>query len=193
MRPAAPYEFKARGVLSGIITDAQTGKPVENARIRIANNGIGDVRTDEHGFYHVDRIFRPGNCTVHVDSNDYVGFGFSANAPKLNLSQEQQVVKHFKLRRACKVELQVLDANGVGMAGVELIPTSLTDSRRTKINDQGLPRRTDNRGYVLLGGFPPSSSEYMLTALAQKTVRRRQMDTYKRRQPAEFSQRHRQG
>jgi len=175
-RPAPPFRFKPRGVLSGLITDAQTGQPVQNVRIRVANNGIGNVRTDEHGFYHVDRIFRPGNCTVFVDSNDYVGFGLNANAPRLNLSQDQQVVKHFKLRRACKVEVQVVDVNGVGIAGAEVIPTSLTDSRRTKINDQGLPRRTDHTGYVLLGGFPPSSGEYMLTAIAQRTVRRRQMD-----------------
>jgi RNA polymerase sigma factor (sigma-70 family) len=174
--PTIPYEFKPMGVLSGLITDAQTGEPVRDARIRISNNGIGDVRTDEHGFYHVDKILRSGNCTIYVDSDDYVGFGLNANAPKLNLSQEQQVVKHFKLRRACKVEVQVVDVNGVGIAGAEVIPTSLTDSRRIPINDQGLPRRTDHNGYILLGGFPPSSSEYMITALAQKTVRSRQVD-----------------
>jgi RNA polymerase sigma factor (sigma-70 family) len=173
--PATPFEFEPTGVLSGLITDAQTGRPVQNVRIRVGNNGIGDVRTDEHGFYHVDRIFRPGNCTVYVDSNDYVGFGMNSNAPKLNLSQEQQVVKHFKLGRACKAAVQVVDVNGVGIAGVDVIPTSLTDSRRTRINDQGLPRHTDHMGHILLGGFPPSSSEYMITALAQKAVRKRQM------------------
>jgi len=165
-----PYEFKPTGVLSGLITDAQTGQPVRDARIHISNNGIGDVRTDQHGFYHVDRIFRPGNCTLCIDSNDYVGFGMNANAPVLNLNENDQVVEHIQLPRACKVQVRVVDVNGVGLAGVRVIPTSLAD-RATEINDHGLPRRTDLNGYLLLGGFAPLSTDYMITALAQETVR----------------------
>jgi RNA polymerase sigma factor (sigma-70 family) len=172
-RTAVPYEFRPQGVLSGLITDAQTGEPVRDAGVRLSNSGVRNVRTDEHGFYHIDKIFRPGNCTIYIDSNDYVGFGMNSDAPVLSLSPDEQVVRHFELPRACKVEVQVVDANGTAVEGAEVIPTSLADSRAVEINDQGPPRRTDPNGHILLGGFPPSSAEYMITALAKKTVSER--------------------
>lgn len=172
---AAPYEFQPQGVLSGLITDAETGRPVRDASVRLSNNGRRDIRTDEHGFYHIDRIFRPGNATVFIDSNDYVGFGLNSDAPVLSLSQDQQVVRHFQLARACKVEVRVVDANGAPIAGAEVIATSLADSRAHEINDHGLPRRTDRHGYLLLGGLPPSPAEYMITAIAKETVRKTPM------------------
>ncbi|MCH7920024.1 MAG: sigma-70 family RNA polymerase sigma factor [Planctomycetes bacterium] len=102
-------EFKPRGVLSGLITDAETGEPVRDARVYIASNGMTGVRTDKHGFYHIDKLWRPGNSIVFIDSNDYVGFGMNADGPVLNLSQDQHVVKHFQLPRACQVEVRVVD------------------------------------------------------------------------------------
>jgi RNA polymerase sigma factor (sigma-70 family) len=162
-----PYEFKPMGVLSGLITDAVTGEPVQDAALRISNDRRQDVRTDAHGFYHVDSIDKPGSCTIYIDSDDYVGYGLNANAPKINLSPDQQFVQHFQLPRACKVRVQVVDANDVPIRGVEVIPTSLTDSRSITINAHGL-RRTDHQGCVLLGGIPPSADEYMITAIAEK-------------------------
>jgi RNA polymerase sigma factor (sigma-70 family) len=169
---AAPHEFQPQGVLSGLITDVETGAPVRDATVRLASNSLNLARTDEHGFYHIDKTFRPGNDTIFIDSNDYVGFGLNTDAPMLNLTQDGQVVKHFQLARACKVEVWVVDTNGAPIEAAEVIPTSLADSRGYEINDQGLPRRTDRNGYLLLGGIPPSPTEYMITAIAKETVRR---------------------
>lgn len=170
-----PYVFKPQGVISGLITDAETGKPVRDATIELSNNGIGHVHTDKHGFYHIDRIFSPGNQRLYIDSNDYVGFGLNAGAPTLNVSQDQQIVRHFQLARACKIKVWVTDVNGIPIEKVEVIPTSLADNQKYEINDRGIPRRTDENGYLLLGGFPPSSTEYMITAIAKKTIRTRSM------------------
>ncbi len=99
-----------------------------------------------------------------------MGFGLNANAPVLNLNPDQQTVKHVQLPRARRVEVRVVDVNGVGMAGVEVIPTSLA-GRAVEINDHGR-RRTDSNGYILRGGFAPLPTDYMITALATETVRR---------------------
>ena len=168
-----PYVFKPQGVLSGLITEAQTGEPIPNVLVEITNNGVGEIRTDEFGFYHIDKLFRPGNCRVSVYSRDYVGFSVNSDAPQINLAKDQQSVKHFQLARACKVNVQVVDVNGLGIQGVELIPTSVVHGPGKEINDQGLGRKTDEDGYYLLGGFAPLETDYMITAIATKEISKR--------------------
>lgn len=163
--------FTPQGVLSGIITCAESGEPVRDASVSVPRAGRRKAKTDENGFFHVDRISRPGNYRIYIDSNDYVGFGKGANNPVITLDPDQQVVQHFQLPRACKVAVQVVDVNGVGLKGVSVRPTLLAGSPYDVINDHGY-RETDAQGYVLLGGFPPASTEYMITVIGQKLMRR---------------------
>ncbi|MFC1764606.1 sigma-70 family RNA polymerase sigma factor [Planctomycetota bacterium] len=169
----SPPAFKPMGVLSGLITDAQTGEPVRDASIRVLH-ASDYIKTDANGFYHVDKISQPTNCQIYINSNDYVGFGRRSKDPIISLSPDQQVVRHFQLSRACKVAVHVVDVNGVGLKGVRVIPTSLADSPYNVINDHG-SRHTDSNGYVLLGGFPPASTDYMITVIATRPVHRRSM------------------
>lgn len=169
---AAPYVFKPRGVLSGLITCAETGVPVRDASIRINGQDRRHIKTDINGFYFVDKTFNPGSNQLFIDSNDYVGYGSNSNAPMLNLSPGQQVVQHFQLPRACKVRVKVVDTNGLGLKGVSVVPTSLVGNPYHVINDQGPSRRTNHQGFVLLGGFPPLDTDYMITAMAEEVIRR---------------------
>ncbi|MCP4455167.1 MAG: hypothetical protein GY809_27205, partial [Planctomycetes bacterium] len=99
----------------------------------------------------------------------YVGFGRGSKNPVITLSPDQQVVQHFQLPRACKVAVQVVDVNGVGLEGIDVKPTSLAGSPYYVINDIGF-RQTDSNGTVLLGGFPPALTDYMITAMGEKAV-----------------------
>jgi len=163
--------FVPQGVLSGIITCTESGEPVRDASVSVASDRRRKARTDENGFYHLDSISGPGNFQILIDSNDYVGFGRGSKNPVITLSPDQQVVQHFQLPRACKVAVQVVDVNGVGLEGIYVRPTSLADSPYHVINDHGF-RKTDTNGYVLVGGFPPTSTDYMITAIGKKAVYR---------------------
>ena len=169
-----PYEFKARGVLSGLITDSATGAPIQDALVDISNNG-SRARTDEHGFYSIEKIYRPGNCRITVASKAYVGIGYDAKRSLINLSQDKQMVRHFQLPRACMVNVRVLDANGVGIQGARVVATSLADDLKREIGGHGMPERTDHRGELLLGSFPPAQTDYLITVWHEVTIRKEKM------------------
>ncbi len=170
LKTTEPHEFKPRGVLSGLITDSETGEPVQDALVEISNNGSSG-RTDEHGFYFIEKIFRPGNCRILIQSNDYVGISYSNNTELINFSQNKQIVKHFQLSRACMVDLRVADANGVGIKGARVVTTSLADDMKREVGAHSMPHRTDPNGALLLGGIPPSHTDYLITVWHQETIR----------------------
>jgi len=162
-----PYEFAPKGVLSGMITDAETGEPVRDALVRVSMRRIFDTRTDANGFYWFEKIHEAGNFDIAIDSKEYVGIAWGERNPVVHLSQDSQAVRHFQLPRACMVDLWVVDANGVGIKGAKVVPTSLADSNRRPVSYFGEQRETDPNGYILLGGFPPAETDYLITAWHQ--------------------------
>ncbi len=59
-----PYEFSPKGVLSGRITDVDTGEPVRDAMVQISMSRIFYARTDANGFYSFDRVHEAGSFQV---------------------------------------------------------------------------------------------------------------------------------
>ncbi len=158
------YEFRPQGVLSGLVADAQTGEPVSDAIVRITRNEIREARTDENGFYHIDEIREPGGFSVGIDSKRYIGMSWTASNLVLPLNMDKQTVKHFQLSPACRVDVQVVDANGVGIMQARVVGVSLADSRRQGVHTFGDVQATDADGRILLGGFPPAQTDYQITA-----------------------------
>ena len=161
---AGAFEFKPKGVLSGLITDAETGEPVRDARLDLRKGRIFHAETDANGFYCFEKVHEPGSFSVTLTSNEYVGFAAGEGEPVVNLEPGAQVVRHFQLPRACMVDVWVVDANGAGIEDARVVATSLVDSRGREINDSTRMRTTDPNGYILLGGFPPAQTEYLVTA-----------------------------
>lgn len=159
-----PFEFKPKGVLSGLITDIETGEPVRDAIVRIAMQRIFETHTDANGFYCFEEIHKPGNFDIAIDSKEYIGIPVSQENPIMLLSMDRQAVRHFQLSRACMVDLWVVDANGVGIKDAEVVPTFLADSENRVVSYFGSTRKTDPNGYLLLGGFPPAETDYLITA-----------------------------
>jgi len=65
---ARPFEFQAKGVLSGLVTEIQTGAPVREALVRISLRRVYHCRTDAHGFYCLESIPQAGTANVTVES-----------------------------------------------------------------------------------------------------------------------------
>ena len=158
------FEFKPQGVLSGLVTDGETGEPVPNALVRITKSRIFDTRTDAHGFYSFDEIHEAGNFTIAIDSQEYVGIPWDSRSPVLALREDKQTVRHFQLPKACMVDLWVVDANGVGIDGAKVVATRPADNEKRVVSYFGDIRQTDSNGYILLGGFTPSEEVYQIAA-----------------------------
>jgi RNA polymerase sigma factor (sigma-70 family) len=164
--PKSP-EFQPRGVLSGLVTDAQTGAPVPGALVQITLGRVYIARTDENGFYSLETIPQAGNAAVTVDSKEYVGVSGQAASPVVLLSPDRQTVQHFQLRRACMVDVWVVDANGHGIQDAYVVATSLADQDGRVVSYFSDQRPTDPNGYVLLGGLPAAQTDYLVTAWHQ--------------------------
>jgi len=159
-----PFEFEPKGVLSGLITDTETGEPVVNAWVEIAGGPSRRVQTDAHGFYSFDKVPQAGNLNVSVDALTHVGIQRGRDNPAVNLSDDKQVVRHFQLPKACMVDVWVVDANGVAIADARVTVGSLLDDYGRAPGRFADRRTTDPNGYVLLGGIPSGTMDYLITA-----------------------------
>jgi hypothetical protein len=159
-----PFEFQPRGVLSGRITDIVTGEPVRSARLTISMGRIYTAQTDDNGFYSLEKIDQAGNYDVSISSNEYLGSSPGEGSLSVHLRPDAQIVRHLQLPRACMVDVWVVDANGVGIKDARVVGTSLADDRKREVNRSIYSRGTDPNGYILLGGFPPADTDYLITA-----------------------------
>jgi len=160
----APPEFRAQGVLSGVVTDIETGRPVPNALLEIASGRILHTRTDMHGFYSFDEVHRAGNFDISVDALTHVGIRRGRDDVVVNLTNDKQTVQDFQLPKACMVDVYVVDQNGVGIGAADVVVTSLLDDPPRAMGHFADLRPTDPNGYVLLGGIPPGQIDYLVTA-----------------------------
>ncbi|TKJ33320.1 MAG: hypothetical protein CEE38_20955 [Planctomycetes bacterium B3_Pla] len=165
----AEYQFKSKGVLSGVITDIETGEPVTDAIVRISIGRNYETKTDSNGFYSFDSIEKTGNYDIAIDSKEYIGIAVGQRQPIVSLAPGKQVVKHFQLAWACQVDLRVVDENGVGIEGAKVVATSLADANPKVVSYFGSIRQTDAKGHILLGGFTPVKSEYLITVWHETT------------------------
>jgi len=160
------YEFTPNGVLSGLVTDIQTGQPVTDASIQMYNtNGrIFSAKTDENGFYSMKDIQAGGSHEISINSNEYLGITVGSDQPVIQLEKGGQAIKHFQLHKACVIDLHVVDEEGNAVKAATVIPTSPSDSKKKPINYSGGTKETDENGYLQLGGFKSSETDYLITA-----------------------------
>jgi RNA polymerase sigma factor (sigma-70 family) len=170
------YVFEPNGVLSGLITDTETGEPVTDAEIHISCGRVYQTKTDKDGFYSFDKIESDGNYGISIHSNEYVGIPLTNDQPVVHLKTDGQAVKHFQFPKACMVDVWVVDEEGNGIKNANIVATSPTDSRQTEINRTGSSTYTDENGYVLLGGFKPAETEYLITIWHKLETKTKQED-----------------
>ncbi len=96
--PAKPFEFQAKGVLSGLVTDIQTGAPVQDAVVRISLPRVYHCRTDANGFYSLESIPQAGTANVTVESKEYIGASAQDQKRVVLLSPDKQAVQYFQMR-----------------------------------------------------------------------------------------------
>jgi len=161
---ADAFEFQAQGVLSGRVTDIQTGEPVSGARLIVSLRRAYTTITDANGFYSFDKIDETGDYSIVVACEEYLDASQGDENVTVHLSPDAQIVRHLQLHKACMVDVWVVDANGVGIPDAMVVGALLADDRMREMNRSVHSRRTDPNGYILLGGFPPADTDYLITA-----------------------------
>ncbi|MHC4586892.1 MAG: sigma-70 family RNA polymerase sigma factor, partial [Planctomycetota bacterium] len=161
------YKFKAKGVLSGLITDIETDEPVVNTEVSLGSRNYRTKtdETDENGFYSFDTISDDGNYQIGVFSKDYIGIVEDGRQPRIHLKKDSQFVKHFQLPRACMVDTYVVDEDGNPIPNTRLWVTSLAEERGRIIESSSRSQQTDKDGYALIGGLAAAKTQYLITAV----------------------------
>ncbi|MFI4912545.1 MAG: sigma-70 family RNA polymerase sigma factor [Sedimentisphaeraceae bacterium JB056] len=169
--PAATEEttnaFTPRGVLSGLITDKETGEPVIDAQISVTlpNNHIEQTHADENGFYYFEKLPQYGNCKLDVTSIDYVSLQNSTNDKlNVNLLAENQTIQHLELEKACLLEVLVVDEEDKPIEGAEV--TIFDSFKEFKIVNTR--RKTNQEGRLVTGGIKPSKASYPVMVIQKR-------------------------
>ncbi len=169
------YEFQAKGVLSGLLTDIDSGIPIVNAEVRLSSSGKNlTVSSDENGFYSFDKIEKTGDFRLCINSWDYVCIlPFTPESPNIRLEHDEKIVRHFKLARACQVQMIIKDHEDNPLENARVRVTKKTD-RNKEVGAEPYHNRgnlTDEQGKVMLGGLA-KNDRYFITVVHTNSERR---------------------
>ena len=160
---SSEYIFEPKGVFCGRITDKDTGEPVVEAEIVVYGVSIpgGELLTDLHGFYSLEKIDDSKPCEIAIKSKEYIGKPNLDDNYKILIEKDKQKIVHFQLEKACMAELWVKDEQGKPIEGAEIEVVDLVTNRSTAVSRSNGIERTDKHGYTLIGGHPSAKAGYM--------------------------------
>lgn len=153
-----------KAVLSGFITDEKTGEPVTDAALRIRGKGrYYEAKTNQEGFYSFAEIEQTGDYRVEIISKNYVGLDYYTRY-SINLKKNKQTSKNIELKKACKVKVRVIDEDGKPIKGARVRAMTLGTIISKEVQGVLYRERTDEDGLILLGGFEPADTKYLISA-----------------------------
>ncbi|MBN2588987.1 MAG: sigma-70 family RNA polymerase sigma factor [Sedimentisphaerales bacterium] len=158
-------KFVPKGILSGLITNAKTGEPIIDAEVSIGPGRLYKTKTDANGFYSFGKIDQAGDYSIGVYSNKFIGLTSSDTQPKMHLEKDGQAVQHFQLEKACMIDLYVVDEELMPISDARIWVTSLANEHGVEVGNTNTSHKTDENGYIRLGGFPPSDKPYLFTSI----------------------------
>ncbi len=148
------------GKVTGLVTDTETGKPVEGAQVVIQGTTLGGT-TNAAGRYFIIQV-QPGTYTVQARRLGYQ----SVNATNVVVTIEQTTEQNFKLRSSN----QTLQAITVQAEQVPLVPRGQvgTQSVITADQIQSLPVTTIAGVLALQPGFTQVPDNTSIVSLAEE-------------------------
>ena len=168
---AAPdaFEFKPRGILSGLVKDAETGEPIKGAGVSLSGARHKEVISDANGLYRFDTLEQlgcsgcsvPVNVRLRVTAEGYVAIRRYDEMPLIALKAGSHAVKHFELEPGCMVDVLVVDEKGEPVGEVSLALTSLSSEMGNEVCPSA---ETDANGLATIGGARPAETDFLITA-----------------------------
>ncbi len=156
-------EFEPEGVLSGVISDANTGEPIKDVRVRIYCYDHGEqhtTTTDSNGVYSFKAIAKDGPYVIRLEAAEHItAEEWKRPLEPVQLKRNAQFVKDFELARGCKVTIKVADEKGQPVKDVRFYAAYVSDEVGRGPKDLV---RSNEKGIVVIGGLKPS--EYLINA-----------------------------
>lgn len=140
---------------AGMITDMQ-GNPVDDAQISLRGKKYYQANADEFGLFAFVDTIESGDYRVYIKSSKCVGFTDFANLPVVSIDADEPSVKNFQLRKACQVEVKVVDERGSPVACSAYC--SAVGEQRHNANGY----RTKAGGGIVIGGLDPKVAKYQI-------------------------------
>ncbi len=160
------FKFVPSGILSGLVTDAETDEPIIDAKVyatHIHGGRIYESGTDPNGFYCFKDIQQDGDYKIQIFQKEYIGIDYRDKVT-IHMEEEIQGVKHFQLQRACMIEIKVINEQGEPLSGTYFTNTLLADEDKREIGDPLHREKSDANGTIILGGFKPTDTPYLIVA-----------------------------
>ncbi len=110
------YQFVPKGMISGLITDAHTGKPIVNGELQ-TYPVFFTTETDENGFYSFDSLGPDGYYSIGTNIEGYIQ---QMRMEQVWLENGKSTVLHIPHIRAGIIDVMVVDEEGTPVIGAEV-------------------------------------------------------------------------
>jgi len=144
------------GAFSGRLVDEEDN-PVTDAEITLQGSGYYRTRTDQDGKFTFLDAIKAGEYRLGIKSLRWVGITDYWKMPQIIIDPDKPTKRDFTLKRACRLELTVVDENGAPVkASVYYRPLAAERFRNagsTTTNDEGIST---------IGGLAASDGKYLV-------------------------------
>ncbi|MDY0357743.1 MAG: carboxypeptidase-like regulatory domain-containing protein [Sedimentisphaerales bacterium] len=148
-------------VLSGTITDIDTGQPLEGVRVRLNGQGVYETTTDSNGLYVFDTVEKEGPCIIDLIAPEHVtlaNWEREGTLQRVELRRGRPVVKDFALAKGAAILATIVNGAGQPVRRADLYAAYVSDEFG-KGPKEFVASGDD--GIVLLGGL--RCDEYWVT------------------------------
>jgi len=159
---AEGIDSELQDILSGLVLDARTDAPIANAWVEILSGANYRIQTDKNGFYAINALDLKGKYQMRVVAQGYLVSKQDGRLPVVTIDPDSSVVRDFRLRPGCMVDVEVINEAGEAVKDVQLLASWLGSDHE---NDVAQPVRTAQDGRATVGAFEPSETVYMLTTM----------------------------
>jgi len=149
-------------ILSGLVLDDRTELPIADAWIEVLSGVNYRVQTDANGFYAINALDLEGHYQMRVAAQGYLVCKQDGKLPVVAIDPDASVVRDFRLRPGCMIDVEVINEAGEAVKDVQLLASWLGSDHE---NDVAQPVSTDQDGRATVGAFEPSETVYMLTTM----------------------------
>jgi len=161
-------------VLSGTITDIDSGTPLEGVLVQLHAERLYEAKTNSKGFYGFDAVEKEGSCMIELLAPEHItpaDWERDGNFERVQLRRGRPAVKDFALAQGAKILVTIVNEAGQPVRRANVHAAYVKD-------DVGRgPKRpiwSDANGIASLGGLPPEQYVVALAhadyALAGQTV-----------------------
>ncbi len=149
-------EKKPLAAFSGMIM-GEDGLPVDDATISLQGKSYYRTQTDDFGVFAFLDDIETGEYRVRIESGKYLGLTDFRKLPSVSITQDEPGVENFVLKRACQIELTVVDEQGDPVQ-CSVYYSPLTSERYTSSQDGQI----NAEGVGTLGGLDPAMKKYQI-------------------------------